>query len=258
MPLLCVDRCSRAWRANSKSPRECSPPFPTVSAPIALTRRAGAPGNSHLVSCDVQMTDEIADQKFQMEPRFKEEPKNVRKLVDWYDKNFNRAMNRVHAMTPDSSTRRWIFSLSTSRPCSTSASSTTTAFTIAASSRSICARWAPRSRLSPAGAPMNPGRARPNSALAVPRAQSWRPASSCNPRVGKPDLLLPAYSLFALRLRASLLLGNRPARSRNVSAASPSSPLSAKRELLISSQLLELAFRAFLNGSPASLVVGGI
>jgi uncharacterized damage-inducible protein DinB len=55
----------------------------------------------HLASCDVQMTDEIADQKFQMEPRFKEEPKNVRELVDWYDKNFNRAMNRVRAMTPE-------------------------------------------------------------------------------------------------------------------------------------------------------------
>lgn len=55
----------------------------------------------HLASCDVQMTDEIADQKCQMEPRFKEEPKNVRELVDWCDKNFNRAMNRVHAMTPE-------------------------------------------------------------------------------------------------------------------------------------------------------------
>ena len=55
----------------------------------------------HLASCDVQMTDEIADHKFQMEPRFKEEPKNVRELVDWYDKNFNRAMNRVRAMTPE-------------------------------------------------------------------------------------------------------------------------------------------------------------
>jgi uncharacterized damage-inducible protein DinB len=55
----------------------------------------------HLVSCDVQMTDEIADHKFQMEPRFKEEPRNVAELVDWYDKNFNRAMNRVRAMTPE-------------------------------------------------------------------------------------------------------------------------------------------------------------
>jgi hypothetical protein len=36
----------------------------------------------HLVSCDVQMTEEIADHKFQMEPRFKEEPRNVAELVD--------------------------------------------------------------------------------------------------------------------------------------------------------------------------------
>jgi uncharacterized damage-inducible protein DinB len=55
----------------------------------------------HLASCDVQMTDEIADHKFQMEPRFKEEPKNVKELVDWYDKNFTRAMSRVRAMTPE-------------------------------------------------------------------------------------------------------------------------------------------------------------
>jgi len=55
----------------------------------------------HLASCDVQMTDEIADHKFQMEPRFKEEPKNVKELVDWYGKNFRRAMDRVRAMTPE-------------------------------------------------------------------------------------------------------------------------------------------------------------
>lgn len=54
----------------------------------------------HLASCDVQMTDEIADQKFSMEPRFKE-PKTVAELVEWYDANFKRAMNRVHAMTPE-------------------------------------------------------------------------------------------------------------------------------------------------------------
>jgi hypothetical protein len=29
----------------------------------------------HLASCDVQMRDEVADHKFEMEPRFKEEPK---------------------------------------------------------------------------------------------------------------------------------------------------------------------------------------
>jgi uncharacterized damage-inducible protein DinB len=55
----------------------------------------------HLASCDVQMTDEVADHKFQMEPRFKEEPKNVAELIDWYDNNFRRAMNRVQAMTPE-------------------------------------------------------------------------------------------------------------------------------------------------------------
>src|SRR3974377_1703707 len=55
----------------------------------------------HLASCDVQMTDEIADHKFQMEPRFKEEPKNVKELVDWYGKNFRRAMNPVSAIIPE-------------------------------------------------------------------------------------------------------------------------------------------------------------
>ena len=55
----------------------------------------------HLVSSDVQMTDEIADHKFVMEPRFKEEPKNVAELVQWYDSNFKRAMDRVRAMTPE-------------------------------------------------------------------------------------------------------------------------------------------------------------
>lgn len=55
----------------------------------------------HLASTDVQMADEIADHKFEMEPRFKEEPKNIKELVDWYDKNLNRALNRVRAMTPE-------------------------------------------------------------------------------------------------------------------------------------------------------------
>jgi uncharacterized damage-inducible protein DinB len=55
----------------------------------------------HLASCDVQMTDEIADRKFDMEPRFKEEPKTVAELVEWYDGNFKRAMARVHEMTPE-------------------------------------------------------------------------------------------------------------------------------------------------------------
>jgi uncharacterized damage-inducible protein DinB len=55
----------------------------------------------HLASADVQMTDEIADQKFTMEPRFKDEPKTVADLVTWYDSNFKRAIARVRAMTPE-------------------------------------------------------------------------------------------------------------------------------------------------------------
>lgn len=55
----------------------------------------------HLASSDVQMTDEIADQKFTMEPRFKDEPKTVADLVNWYDSNFKRAIDRVRGMTPE-------------------------------------------------------------------------------------------------------------------------------------------------------------
>jgi uncharacterized damage-inducible protein DinB len=55
----------------------------------------------HLASSDVQMTDEIADQKFTLEPHFKEEPKTVAELVNWYDSNFKRAIDRVRAMTPE-------------------------------------------------------------------------------------------------------------------------------------------------------------
>jgi len=55
----------------------------------------------HLASSDVQMTNEISDQKFTMEPRFKEEPKTVAELVNWYDSNFKNALARVRAMTPE-------------------------------------------------------------------------------------------------------------------------------------------------------------
>ena len=55
----------------------------------------------HLASTDVQMTDEIADHKFEMEPRFKDEPKSIPELVNWYDSNFNRAIGRVRAMSSE-------------------------------------------------------------------------------------------------------------------------------------------------------------
>jgi len=53
----------------------------------------------HLASADVQMLDEIADQKFMMEPRFKTEPASIAALVKWYDENSKRALARVQAMT---------------------------------------------------------------------------------------------------------------------------------------------------------------
>ena len=54
----------------------------------------------HLTSSDVQMLDEIADHKFDMAPRFKQESRNIADLVNWYETNFLRAANRVRAMTP--------------------------------------------------------------------------------------------------------------------------------------------------------------
>jgi uncharacterized damage-inducible protein DinB len=54
----------------------------------------------HIASSDVQMLDEVADHKFEMTPRFKEEPKNVAELVTWYDKSCRRAIARVRNMTP--------------------------------------------------------------------------------------------------------------------------------------------------------------
>ncbi len=55
----------------------------------------------HLASSDVQMLDEVADRKFDMAPRFKQEPKDIADLVNWYETNFLRAASRVRAMTPE-------------------------------------------------------------------------------------------------------------------------------------------------------------
>jgi uncharacterized damage-inducible protein DinB len=47
------------------------------------------------------MLDEIADHKFDMAPRFKQEPRDIADVVNWYETNFLRAANRVRAMTPE-------------------------------------------------------------------------------------------------------------------------------------------------------------
>jgi uncharacterized damage-inducible protein DinB len=54
----------------------------------------------HLASTDVQMMDEVADHKFAMEPRFKDEPKTAAELAAWYEKQFTRAVERVRGMKP--------------------------------------------------------------------------------------------------------------------------------------------------------------
>ena len=55
----------------------------------------------HLASADVQMLDEVADRKFAMEARFKDEPRTTAELAAWYEKNFPRAIERVRAMSAE-------------------------------------------------------------------------------------------------------------------------------------------------------------
>ena len=55
----------------------------------------------HIASVDVQFAEEIAEGKFNMEPRYKNEPKTVAELASWYEQNFNRAFDKLRAMTPE-------------------------------------------------------------------------------------------------------------------------------------------------------------
>ena len=54
----------------------------------------------HLVSSDVQMTDEVADPKFECNA-VQGRAQAIAALVSWYDTNFRRAIARVAAMTPE-------------------------------------------------------------------------------------------------------------------------------------------------------------
>ena len=54
----------------------------------------------HIANTDVQFLDGIADLNFKMAtPSSK--PKNIAELVDWYDKSFKQAVDRVRAMSPE-------------------------------------------------------------------------------------------------------------------------------------------------------------
>jgi uncharacterized damage-inducible protein DinB len=56
----------------------------------------------HIANTDVQFLDGIADLKFTMaNPPEAEKPKTVAELVDWYDKNAKRGVDRVRAMTAE-------------------------------------------------------------------------------------------------------------------------------------------------------------
>lgn len=55
----------------------------------------------HIVTVDVQFTEEIAEGKFSMEPRYKDQPKTVAEMVEWYEKNFTGALEKVRALAPE-------------------------------------------------------------------------------------------------------------------------------------------------------------
>jgi uncharacterized damage-inducible protein DinB len=56
----------------------------------------------HLANTDVQFLNGIADLKFAMEtPEGADKPKTIAEIIDWYDRNFKRATDRVRAMSPE-------------------------------------------------------------------------------------------------------------------------------------------------------------
>jgi len=55
----------------------------------------------HIATVDVQFAEEIAEGKFSMDPRYKDQPKTSAEIADWYEKNFTRALEKVRAMSPD-------------------------------------------------------------------------------------------------------------------------------------------------------------
>jgi uncharacterized damage-inducible protein DinB len=51
----------------------------------------------HIASIDVQFCEEIAEGKFSMDPRYKD-PVPLAELPAWYEKNMNRAMEKLRAV----------------------------------------------------------------------------------------------------------------------------------------------------------------
>ena len=56
----------------------------------------------HLANTDIQFLDGIADLNFRMEtPQGEDKPTTSAEIVEWYDRNFKRAADRVRAMSPE-------------------------------------------------------------------------------------------------------------------------------------------------------------
>ena len=56
----------------------------------------------HLANTDIQFLDGVADLEFKMEtPAEAEKPKTSAELVDWYDRNYKRAAERVRALSAE-------------------------------------------------------------------------------------------------------------------------------------------------------------
>jgi uncharacterized damage-inducible protein DinB len=53
----------------------------------------------HVVSVDVQMLEDIASLKFEMEERYKEVPKTPQAIVQWYEEKLPEAVAKVRAMS---------------------------------------------------------------------------------------------------------------------------------------------------------------
>src|SRR5258707_3966078 len=54
----------------------------------------------HLANTDVQFLDGIADLKFNMaNPAAEDKPKTIAEVVDWYDRNMKRGVDRVRALS---------------------------------------------------------------------------------------------------------------------------------------------------------------
>jgi uncharacterized damage-inducible protein DinB len=56
---------------------------------------------THIANTDIWFADGIADLKFGAEEESKDQPKTAAELASWYEREFNRAINRVRSMSAE-------------------------------------------------------------------------------------------------------------------------------------------------------------